>query len=215
RHPAAVRRAPRLRLPGPFAVLIVLFGLFATGLGVENVTGTSVLPGLRSSGEKPPPRETPVLTASQPVGITIPSLNVRAVVHNVGIAPDGTIAVPPLERANEAGWYDQSRTPGELGPAVIVGHVDSRAGPAVFYQLNRMRPGDRVEVARQDRTVAVFEVSRIDRFSKSNIPVDQVYGDVDRPNLRLITCGGPWVGGQTGYADNVIVFANLVDAKRS
>jgi sortase (surface protein transpeptidase) len=204
-----------VRLPGPFAVMIVLFGLFATGVGVENVTGTQVIPGFLSSGDKPPPRESPVLTASQPVGITIPTLNVRAVVHNVGIAADGTIAVPALERANEAGWYDQSPTPGQLGPAVIVGHVDTRAGPAVFHELQRMRPGDKVEVARQDRTVAVFEVSRVDRFSKSNLPADQVYGDFDRSNLRLITCGGQWVGGQTGYADNVIVFATLVDAKRS
>jgi Sortase domain len=193
----------------------VLFGLFATGLGLENVTGTHVLPNFQSSGNKPPPQDSPVLTASQPVGITIPALNVRAVVHNVGIAPDGTIAVPALDRAQEAGWYDQSRTPGEVGPAVIVGHVDTDAGPAVFHQLDRMRPGDRVEVARQDRTVAVFEVNRTDRFNKTSLPVDQVYGDMDRPNLRLITCGGEWVGGQTGYADNVIVFATLVDAKRS
>lgn len=216
RHPNAVRQGRRVRLPGPLAVLVVLFGIFATGLGVESVTTARVLPGfLSSGGTRPPANEVTVLAASHPVGITIPSLNVRAVVNNVGLAPDGTIDVPPLDRAQEAGWYDQSPTPGEVGPSVIVGHVDTRSGPAVFHQLSRMKPGDAVEVAREDRTVAVFQVERLERFDKAQLPADQVYGDFTKPNLRLITCGGEWVGGQTGYADNVVVFANLVQAKRT
>ncbi|HEX2773625.1 MAG TPA: class F sortase [Micromonosporaceae bacterium] len=216
RHPNAVRQGPWVRLPGPLAVLVVLFGIFATGLGVESVTTARVLPGWMSSGgSRPPANQVTALAAGQPVGITIPSLNVRAVVNEVGLASDGTIDVPPLDRAQEAGWYDQSPTPGEVGPSVIVGHVDTRSGPAVFHQLSRMKPGDNVEVAREDRTVAVFQVERLERFDKAHLPADQVYGDFTKPNLRLITCGGRWVGGQTGYADNVVVFANLVRAKRT
>jgi Sortase domain len=216
RHPNAVRQGSRARMPGPLAVLLVLIGIFATGLGVESVTTARVLPTWLASGSgRAPATQVTALAASQPVGITIPSLNVRAVVNNVGLAPDGTIDVPPLERAQEAGWYDQSRTPGEVGPSVIVGHVDTHAGPAVFHQLSRMKPGDTVEVARTDRTVAVFRVERLERFDKAHLPADQVYGDVSKPNLRLITCGGRWVGGQTGYADNVVVFAHLVQAKRT
>jgi Sortase domain len=217
RHPNAVRQGPRVRLPGPLAVLVLIFGLFATGLGVESVTPARVLPGWLASGGggRPPSTQVTALSASQPVGITISSLNVRAVVNSVGLAADGTIDVPPLDRAHEAGWYDQSSTPGEIGSSVIVGHVDTQSGPAVFHQLTRMRPGDTVEVAREDRTVAVFQVERTERFDKSHLPADQVYGDFTKPNLRLITCGGRWVGGQTGYAENVVVFANLVDARRT
>jgi hypothetical protein len=216
RHPAAVRQGRRARLPGPLAVLVVLFGIFATGLGIESVTPARVLPTWLASGSgRPPPRAATVLAKSRPVGITIPSLNVRAVVNTVGLAPDGTIGVPPLDRAQEAGWYDQSPTPGEVGSSVIVGHVDSSSGPAVFHQLRRMRSGDTVEVTREDRTIAVFQVERLEQFDKSSLPADQVYGDFSKPNVRLITCGGQWVGGQTGYADNVVVFANLVEAKRT
>jgi hypothetical protein len=216
RHPYAVRQRPPVRLPGPLAVLVVLFGIFATGLGMESVTTARVLPDWLSSGGRPPPAaQVAALATSQPVGITIPSLNVRAVVNIVGLAADGTIDVPPLERAQEAGWFNQSPTPGEVGSSVIVGHVDTQSGPAVFGQVSRLRPGDAVEVAREDRTVAVFQVERTERFDKSKLPADQVYGDFTKPNLRLITCGGQWVGGQTGYADNVVVFANLVQAKRT
>jgi hypothetical protein len=192
-----------------------LIGIFVTGLGVEHVTGSAVLPGWLNAGSRPPPREFPVLKASPPVGISIPSLRLRAVVHNVGLAPDGTIGVPPPDKTDEAGWYDQSPTPGQFGPAVIVGHVDTRSEPAVFHDLGRLRAGAKVEISRQDRSVAIFEVNKVDRFDKSQLPVERVYGDFSRPGLRLITCGGRWVGGRTGYEENVVVFASLVQARRS
>ena len=133
--------------------------------------------------------------------------------HGSGIAADGTIAVPDAARAQEAGWYDQGPTPGQYGPAVIVGHVDTTTGPAVFHDLEELRAGDRIEVTRADRSVAVFEVNSVERYDKDRLPVDEVYGDFSRPNLRLITCGGRWVGGETGYADNVVVFASLVQGR--
>ncbi|MGC5053753.1 class F sortase [Micromonospora sp. DT48] len=200
--------------PGlPVVVIGSLMLLIITMLGVERLTGLSLLPDRFIAGLAPPPKEFPVLAASEPVGIEINTIDLAAPVHNVGIAADGSIAAPPAERAQEAGWYDQGPTPGQYGPAVIVGHVDTTTGPAVFHQLSKLRAGDRVEVARSDGSVAVFEVDRVDRYDKEQLPTDEVFGDFSRPQLRLITCGGRWVGGETGYADNVVVFASLVEAR--
>jgi hypothetical protein len=202
--------------PGlPVLAIATLMVLIVAMLGVERVTGISVLPDRLTAGLRPPPKKFPVLPASPPTDITIDAIDVRAPVHDVGIAADGTIGVPDAARAQEAGWYDQSPTPGQYGPAVIVGHVDTTTGPAVFHGLRSLRAGDRVEVNRQDRSVAVFEVNAVERFDKGKLPVDEIFGDFSRPNLRLITCGGRWVGGATGYADNVVVFASLVNARQS
>lgn len=211
--------APRRRLrrsgPGaPVLVVATLMVLVMTMFGVEQVTGVSLLPDRFIAGLRPPPRSFPVLPASPPVEIEIRALDLRAPVHRVGLAPDGAIDVPSEERAQEAGWYDQGPTPGQYGPAVIVGHVDTSGGPAVFKDLKRLRTGDRIEIDRADRSVAVFEVDAVERFDKERLPVDEIYGDFSRPNLRLITCGGRWVGGATGYADNVVVFASMVQARR-
>lgn len=216
---AGVRRSVRgrtgPRMPAPLIILIVLAGVLATGLGVQHVTGIAILPHWMTAANVPPPHGRAGLKASRPVRITIPSLEVRADVHTVGLAPDGSIAVPPLDRTDEAGWYDKSPTPGQYGPAVIVGHVDTRTGPSVFYHLRELHPGDQIRISRRDRSVAVFEVNSVERFDKGNLPTQRIYDDYTRPGLRLITCGGRWVGGDIGYADNVVVFASLVQSRRS
>ncbi|MFF5181746.1 class F sortase [Micromonospora sp. NPDC000316] len=215
-RPAGSPLARRRFDPGPgLPVLAVaaLMVLIVAMLGVEQVTGISVLPDSLSAGLRPAPKKFPVLSASRPTGLTIQTIDLRAPVHDVGIASDGTIAVPDAARAQEAGWYDQGPTPGQYGPAVIVGHVDTTSGPAVFHELGELRSGDEIEVTRSDHSVAVFEVDSVERYDKDRLPVDEVYGDFSRPGLRLITCGGRWVGGQTGYSDNVVVFASLVKAR--
>jgi Sortase domain len=199
----------------PLAAAAALAGVFCTGLGLGQAASGVRLPGWAWAREEAPPREFPVLEPSRPVRIAIPSIGVRAPVHEVGLAEDGSIAVPNIARRNEAGWYRAGPTPGQVGPAVIVGHVDTRTGPAVFYDLSRVRPGARIEVTRQDRRVAIFRVNSVEAFSKARLPADRVYGDFTRPGLRLITCGGQWVGGELGYADNVIVFASLVSSHRA
>ncbi|TWJ19948.1 sortase family protein [Micromonospora endolithica] len=211
---AGGRRFVPGRHPG-FGVLVIgtLMVLIVAMLGVERVTGYRVLPDQFIAGLRPPPKKFPVLPASPPVGIEIDTLDLRAPVHTVGLAPDGAIAAPEAARAQEAGWYDQGPTPGQNGPAVIVGHVDTSTGPAVFHELRELDEGDRVEVTRTDGSVAVFEVNSVERFDKERFPADEVFGDFSRPNLRLVTCGGRWVGGETGYADNVVVFASLVQAR--
>ncbi|MEU8262328.1 class F sortase [Micromonospora sp. NPDC048999] len=205
----AARRGPG----APVLVIATLMVLIVAMLGVERVTGVTVLPDRFFAGIRPSPKKFPVLPASPPTDITISKLGLRAPVHRVGIAPDGSIAVPELEKAGEAGWYDQGPTPGQYGPAVIVGHVDTTTGPAVFHDLKKLKDGDRVEVAREDHSVAVFEVTSVQRYDKEKLPANEVFGDFSRPNLRLITCGGRWVGGATGYADNLVVYASLVQAR--
>ncbi|MFI1193580.1 class F sortase [Micromonospora sp. NPDC020750] len=200
--------------PGaPVLVIAALMVLIVAMLGVERVTGHSVLPDRFIAGLRPPPKKFPVLPASRPVAISSDPIDLDAPVHDVGIAADGSIGVPDAARAQEAAWYDQGPTPGQYGPAVIVGHVDTRTGPAVFHGLKELRSGDRVEIRREDRSVAVFEVDSVHRYDKDQLPVSEVYGDFTRPRLRLITCGGRWVGGETGYADNVVVYASLVKAR--
>jgi Sortase domain len=217
-----VRRSVAYRRPGldpaawtgPLAVLLVLAGLVATGAGLLRVTGALPLAG-GSRARSLPAGPFPVLAESRPTGIAIPAIHLRAPVHEVGLADDGSIMAPPLERHDQAGWYDGGPTPGEYGPAIIVGHVDTRTGPSVFHDLARLRAGTKVEVTRRDGRVAVFTVESVERFDKAAVPADRVYGDFSRPALRLITCGGRWLGGSTGYADNVVVFASLTGTRGS
>ncbi|MFJ6200032.1 class F sortase [Micromonospora sp. NPDC092111] len=223
RHARPVRPAPRVPAfrgrfagqgPGlPVLAIAAVMVLIVAMLGVERVTGLSVLPDRFIAGLRPPPKKFPVLSGSPPTQIAISSIDLRAAVHDVGIAPDGSIAVPDTARAQEAGWYDRGPTPGQYGPTVIVGHVDTTTGPAVFHGLKELRDGDEIEVTRADRKVAVFEVDQVQRYGKDRLPADQIFGDFSRPNLRLITCGGRWIGGETGYADNVVVYASLVRAR--
>lgn len=181
-------------------------------MGAGNATGFDVASLFRGPDE-PPPREFPVLEPSRPVRITIPSIKVEAPILEVGLAPDDSVAVPPLERHNEAGWFGAGPTPGQFGPALIVGHADTRTGPSVFHDLAKLRPGQTIEVLRKDREVAVFEVNSVERFGKTKLPIKRVYADYSRPSLRLVTCGGTWLGGRQGYSDNVVVFASLVDTR--
>ncbi|MCX4473343.1 class F sortase [Micromonospora sp. NBC_01655] len=209
----AGRPAERRPWSLPIAVVLVLVGVFTTGAGLGRasgpfdwVTGTG-RPAASAA-------DAPGLAASRPVSLAVPAIRVSAPVAPVGQAPDGSIEVPPLARADETGWYDRGPTPGEPGRAVIVGHVDTKSGPAVFYDLGRLKTGDRIEVTRADGDVAVFAVDSVEHFDKGALPAARVYGDDGPPGLRLITCGGQWVGGRTGYADNVVAFASLVDTRR-
>ena len=191
---------------GPLAIVLVVVGAAAA------VAGFTARDRLASNSVAPPGRF-PVMDPSEPTRIKIPALKVDAPVHDVGTADDGSIAVPNLAHHNEAGWFDKSPTPGQYGPAVLVGHADTRTGPSVFHDLVKIKPGTRVEVRRRDRSVAVFEVNSVEKFSKAKQPIDRIYADFTRPGLRLITCGGEFKGGSIGYVDNIVVFASLVEAR--
>lgn len=151
------------------------------------------------------------LKRSEPVALRIPAIGVDTPVMRLGLASDGSVQVPPVVAHDRAGWYRHSPTPGQTGPSVILGHVTVGAyGDGVFRRLARLRRDDRIEVRLENGRSAVFAVTSVRTVAKAEFPSDAVYGDVDRPELRLITCGGPRT--EDGYADNVIVFAALGSA---
>lgn len=125
----------------------------------------------------------------------------------LGLDTDGALQVPP--GAFPAGWFTGAPTPGELGPAIMVGHVDLK-GPGVFFRLHSLEPGDRVVVTRADGSKPVFRVSRVERFPKDRFPTRLVYGNLDHPGLRLITCGGTFNTATGHYEDNFVAFADFV-----
>jgi hypothetical protein len=150
------------------------------------------------------------LPRSTPVQLDVPSINVRTRLSSVGLHPDGTVEVPPLDKNAPAGWYRYLSSPGETGPAVILGHVDSaRDGPAVFYRLGQVRRGDPISVTRADGWVAVFTVRSVIEVSKSAFPTAAVYGPTSAAELRLVTCGGRFDRSRHSYVDNIIVYATL------
>lgn len=151
----------------------------------------------------------PAAHAARPVRLLIPAIHLDRHLIELGLNRDGTLATPPLAHAGTPGWYRRSPTPGNVGPAVIAGHVDSETGPAVFYDLSTLRPGDRITVERSDHLRAVFTVTRVQAFTKAHFPTAQVYGRTHVAALRLITCGGPYLRSAGGYQDNTVVFADL------
>jgi hypothetical protein len=173
--------------------------------------GESITPTTQTPTPSAQPVAPLVLPASRPVSISIPAIRVRAPLLRLGQAADGTLEVPPPgKHYDDAGWYRYSPTPGELGPSVIVGHVDSaKNGPSVFWRLGTLHPLDRVRVTRADGSVAVFVVDDVRLFRKKAFPTKLVYGNTDHAALRLITCGGPF-DSAGHYRDNVVVLASLV-----
>ena len=194
------------RLTGPLAVVLLVAGGLAVLAGLYER-------GAFAGGSTPPPKSFPVMERSEPSRIVIPALGVNARIHDVGLARDGSIEVPDIGRHNEAGWFERSPTPGQFGPAVIVGHADTRSGPSVFAKLAKAKAGTKVEIRRRDGSTAVFEINSVEKFPKGDQPIERIYADFSRPALRLITCGGEFRGGSTGYVDNIVAFASLVEAR--
>ena len=151
--------------------------------------------------------------APAPRWIHIAAIGVSAPVVALGLRPDHTLEVP--QRWGDTGWYTGGPEPGEAGPAVIAGHVDSTSGPAVFYRLGQLRRGARVDVRRADRSTASFRVEGVERWPKDRFPTRRVYRRTARSTLRLITCGGSFDRATGHYRDNVIVYATRVSAARS
>ena len=146
------------------------------------------------------------MTASTPVRLQIPAIGVDSELIDLGLNDDGTMEVPP--GGFPAGWYTGAPTPGELGPAVIAGHVDW-TGPGVFYDLHRLAVGDEITVTRQDASTATFAVTRVEQYPKAAFPTTEVYGDINHAGLRLITCGGVFNRETGSHDDNIVVFAEL------
>lgn len=152
-----------------------------------------------------PPRGLP---RSEPTRIEIPAISVKADLLPLGLNDRKEMATPPFDRAHMAGWYSLGPTPGEPGSAIIVGHVDSeKLGPAVFFHLGKLKPGDRVTVHRRDGQPANFTVTDIKSYPKAQFPTEVVYGGTDAPTLKVITCGGDFDKKTRNYLSNLVVFA--------
>jgi sortase (surface protein transpeptidase) len=145
------------------------------------------------------------MAESAPTRLRIPSIEVDSDLMALGLKGDGTLETPP--GPFPAGWFTGAPTPGELGPAIIVGHVRYET-PGVFARLTDLRRGDEIDVNRKDGSTATFRVTRLQHFAKSAFPTEKVYGNIDHPGLRLITCGG--LDAETNeFEENVVVFAEL------
>ena len=162
---------------------------------------TAIDPDL-SLGTSTPPQQPDLV----PTRVRIPSLQVDAGVIDLGLNPDRTLEVP--QDIAVTGWYTGRSVPGEAGPSVVVGHVDSAvAGAGVFFNLRQLEKGDTIEVERSDGSVAEFLVTSLVSVEKDEFPTEQVYGSTEQPTLRLITCGGSFDKDARSYVGNVIVYA--------
>jgi len=151
---------------------------------------------------------TRTMPAATPVRLQVPSIGLDTELLDLGLTADGSLEVPP--DGFPAGWYTGAPTPGELGPAVIAGHVDWGGQPGVFFNLRELAVGDEIVITRRDGTTPRFRVTRVEQFAKEVFPTGVVYGDLDHAGLRLITCGGSFDPQARSYTDNLVVFAELV-----
>jgi hypothetical protein len=188
---------------------IAFFGFQMTGIGRSNppaVNAESVPVVVEAVVE---PEILTYLPSSQPTIVTIPTISVNAEIHEVGLLASGAIETPDLF-GNKVGWYKYGPTPGELGPSVLIGHVDNYKGPSVFWNLSKLAAGDVVDVVRADGTTAQFSVTKIVQYNQDNFQTDEVYGNIDYAGLRIITCGGAFNYITGRYSHNTVVFASLV-----
>lgn len=173
-------------------------------------TAETAEPSQQPPTAAPEPPAAAALPASEPTALRIDSIGVDEQVFPIGLGEDGELLAPRGEQADLAAWFDGSPTPGESGPAVIEGHVTWGGEPSVFFELGALQPGDRVEVDREDGTVATFEVYDAARYPKDEFPTVAVYGRTDGPELRLITCSGD-LDGDGHHLDNTVISARLIE----
>ena len=151
------------------------------------------------------------LGRSEPTNIQIESLTIDYRVFPVGQNPDGTIETPDIFD-NRVGWYKFGPTPGEVGPAVLVGHVDTYKGPSVFWRLSQAIPGEIIRITRQDGSVATFTITKVAQYGQNDFPTMEIYGNTELPEVRLITCGGAFNYLTMKYSKNTVVYGTYIDA---
>jgi len=206
----------------PWAV-VVLAAVFLVGMA----TGVTVVrpnrgsssrpagnpvgaPGASQAADLPTPSDLPRQDPQLPVGMSveIPSISVKSELIGLHIQPDSSLGVPA--DFGVAGLWTEGAAPGTPGPTIVVGHVNSVKGPAVFSRLHELEPGASVVIRKADGSALTYAVERSDQYAKSSFPTQVVYGATAGPTLRLITCGGTFDRTRREYTDNVVVFAHLV-----
>lgn len=198
------------------ALAVVLLGCAMALQSLPAATASQSLPAATASavGELPGPVSVTAVEidaeAPPPRSLAIERLGVSAPVTGLRVQADGALAVP--EDFDAVGWHRGGTAPGDRGPAVLVGHVDSFAGPAVFFRLRELVPGDRVHVGRADGSAREFEVYGAETVAKTEFPTQRVYGGTAEAELRLVTCGGAFDERTRHYTDNHIVYLRMVPA---
>ena len=194
----------RQRRAGVAGALLLLL----TGCSTDGRETAAPAPAPTAAASGPPPFEAvrEISRAAVPVRLRVPSLGVDAPIGPVGKAADGTVEVPT--RWEDVGWFDGGARPGEDGPSVLLGHVDSKAGPAVFARLPTAPPGTVVEVVGDDGQTTRWRVDRVEQHPKTRFPTEAVYLPALRPELRMVTCGGEFDRATGHYRDNVVVYAS-------
>src|SRR6266487_4613688 len=206
----------RRLLRRPVVVAVLCGGLLVAGGGTG---GLMLLTGQHGISPRPvahpgpapagvvaaPARPVTEAKVARPVYLSIPVLGVHTRLIRLGLTTAGTLQVPVSTAV--AGWYTGSPRPGQVGSAVIAGHIDSSLGPGVFFRLRLLRPGDRVYIRRADGTLAVFGVYAEHSYAKDRFPTQRVYGPAPDPELRLITCGGTFDAAAGSYLSNIVVYA--------
>jgi len=201
--------------------------LLAAGLTVAAVVCLLVWgasqPSDSDAGESPVPESSTATTAvaapvaqtpavetppARPVLLSIPSIGVRTHLTRLGLQKDGTVEVPSDPAL--AGWFQRGPPPGAAGSSVILGHVDSTSGPAVFYRLRELQPGERIAVRLDDASTVYFRVHSVTTYANEDFPAQKVYGRQGRSVLNLVTCGGSYDAANGGYQSNVVVNARRI-----
>lgn len=213
--PAVSSDRGRRRLWASATAALAIAGVVLLGFGLRS-PATAIVPPPTLSATAGSPSTAPTrsadrrpLTASVPVRVDIARIGVHSSLVQLGLAADGSIAVPSVHNPMQAGWYAYGPTPGEVGPAVILGHVDGDGREGIFFHLSELTAGDQVQVARTDGSTVTFRVDRVTEVAKDSFPTAEVYGATADAELRLITCGGSFDRARHSYRDNVIVYATL------
>jgi sortase (surface protein transpeptidase) len=194
-----------------FAVKIILGFMILAGL----IWGGKIILGSQTTTSSvwgPNNSDTPIeaaSTTSEPSSLSIPSLNIKAKFERLGLNPDNTLQVP--QNPNRVGWFVNRAKAGDIGPFVVVGHLDSVNGPAIFANLYKIKPGDIVEITRADNSIVKYKIDSSSKFPQNNFPAGQVYGPISFAGLRLITCSGTYIKDAKHYSDNLVVFGTLVN----
>ena len=223
--PDGGHRGTRARLVRrPVALAAFLAGVLTIVGGTVGLTRLASHPGdvprpLAKSSPAPhgifaaPPAAHSAKQVARPVALTIPAIAVRTPLARLSRTPQGTLQAPASTTV--AGWYTGSPRPGEIGSSIIAGHIDSTQGPAVFFRLRLLRPGDLVYVRRSDGTLAVFRVYAEHMYPKNDFPTERVYGPTPDAELHLITCGGVFDQATGSYLSNVVVYATQISVHRA
>jgi hypothetical protein len=205
--------SPLARMAGIAGALLILGGVTSVGVALVS-QHHAPQPSAAAAGAIGPAGHGPSLPRSVPVSVDIPAIGVTSKLLHLGLNADGTIQVPSLvTSAGEAAWYKYSATPGQIGASVIEGHVDSYQGPAVFYRLGALRPGDTVDVTLADGVTAIFRVTGVRQYLKTEFPAKAIYGATNYAALRLITCGGVFDYATGHYLSSTVVFASLTSSR--